>query len=90
MPLLAQAAGAGAAAINMTSVERLDTFGAWLLERLVRDITTAGRGVDVVGLPARYDDLVQDAQPGQSQAARAAAGGSGRQRRQDPAPRARR
>jgi phospholipid/cholesterol/gamma-HCH transport system permease protein len=56
-----QAAGVQAAAINMAGVERLDTFGAWLLERLVRGITAAGRGVDIVGLAARYDDLVRDA-----------------------------
>ncbi|HVG51154.1 MAG TPA: ABC transporter permease [Xanthobacteraceae bacterium] len=56
-----QATGASAAAINMSDVERLDTFGAWLLERLVRGITTAGRGVDIVGLATRYDDLVRDA-----------------------------
>jgi len=48
-------------AINMSNVERLDTFGAWLLERLVRDFTSTGRGIDVVGLPARYGSLIREA-----------------------------
>jgi phospholipid/cholesterol/gamma-HCH transport system permease protein len=48
-------------AINMSKVERLDTFGAWLLERLVRDFTSTGRGIDVVGLPARYSTLINEA-----------------------------
>ena len=56
-----QAQAVKSVAINMSNVERLDTFGAWLLERLVRDFTNAGRGIDVVGLPARYNDLVQGA-----------------------------
>jgi phospholipid/cholesterol/gamma-HCH transport system permease protein len=48
-------------AINMAKVERLDTFGAWLLERLVRDFSAHGRTIDVVGLPARYETLVHEA-----------------------------
>ena len=47
--------------IDMAKVERLDTFGAWLLERLVRDFTADGREIDVVGLPPRYNDLVHEA-----------------------------
>ena len=47
---------------GLTKVERLDTFGAWLLERLVRDFNSSGQGIDVVGLPARYNDLVHEAQ----------------------------
>ncbi len=47
--------------IDMAQVERLDTFGAWLLERLVRDFAVAGREIDVVGLPPRYKDLVHEA-----------------------------
>jgi phospholipid/cholesterol/gamma-HCH transport system permease protein len=56
-------------AINMTGIERLDTFGAWLLERLVRNFTGTGRGVEILGLPDRYKDLVNEA----SHANRAAA-----------------
>ena len=47
--------------VDMARVERLDTFGAWLLERLVRDFTADGREIDVVGLPPRYNDLVHEA-----------------------------
>jgi phospholipid/cholesterol/gamma-HCH transport system permease protein len=57
-----QAKAAKSVAINMAAVERLDTFGAWLLERLVRDFTSAGQKIDVVGLPPRYNDLVHEAQ----------------------------
>ena len=67
---MAQAPAVRAAAINMTQVERLDTFGAWLLERLVRDFSAAGRDIDVVGLPARYNELVHEAQPGQPASSR--------------------
>ncbi len=59
---VAQAKSVKSVAINMANVERLDTFGAWLLERLVRDFSTDGRGIDVVGLPPRYNDLVHEAQ----------------------------
>jgi len=49
-------------AINMANIERLDTFGAWLLERLVREFNEHGRKLEVVGLPSRYNDLVHEAQ----------------------------
>ena len=47
--------------INMAGVERLDTFGAWLLERLIRSIGGEGRGINVVGLPAHYRGLIEEA-----------------------------
>jgi len=52
--------GAGAD-IDMTRVERLDTFGAWLLERLVRGLAAAGGEARVVGLPDHYGGLVRQA-----------------------------
>jgi phospholipid/cholesterol/gamma-HCH transport system permease protein len=58
---VAEGGGAKSVAIDMAGVERLDTFGAWLLERLVRTFTDTGRGTDVIGLPARYSTLVQEA-----------------------------
>lgn len=58
---VAQAEGVNSVAINMANVERLDTFGAWLLERLARAVSDAGRGVDIVELPARYCTLVKEA-----------------------------
>jgi phospholipid/cholesterol/gamma-HCH transport system permease protein len=47
--------------IHMGEVERLDTFGAWLLERLIRSFTTGGAEAKVVGLPDRYRGLVTEA-----------------------------
>ena len=48
--------------IDMRGVERLDTFGAWLLERLTRALAAAGGEARVVGLPDRYRGLVLQAQ----------------------------
>ncbi len=47
--------------IDMARVERLDTFGAWLLERLVRGLAAAGGEARVVGLAERYRALVTKA-----------------------------
>jgi phospholipid/cholesterol/gamma-HCH transport system permease protein len=44
--------------IDMRGVERLDTFGAWLLERLVRIWTERGCETKVVGLPEDYRGLI--------------------------------
>jgi phospholipid/cholesterol/gamma-HCH transport system permease protein len=46
--------------IDMTHVERLDTFGAWLLERLVRSFSTRGAKAEVVGLPEKYRALMDE------------------------------
>jgi phospholipid/cholesterol/gamma-HCH transport system permease protein len=46
--------------IDMTRVERLDTFGAWLLERLVRSFSASGASTDVVGLPEKYRALMDE------------------------------
>ncbi|HUI94196.1 MAG TPA: MlaE family lipid ABC transporter permease subunit [Xanthobacteraceae bacterium] len=48
--------------IDMGGVERLDTFGAWLLERLMRALAAAGGEARVVSLPDRYRGLVLQAQ----------------------------
>ena len=48
-------------AIDMGAVERLDTFGAWLLERLVRSFSTRGCATEITGLKqddrALFDEL---------------------------------
>jgi len=44
--------------IDMARVERLDTFGAWLLERLVRAFSARGCATKVEGLKADYCSLV--------------------------------
>jgi phospholipid/cholesterol/gamma-HCH transport system permease protein len=47
--------------LDMGGVENLDTFGAWLLERLLRGFAEGGRGITVVGLPDRYRGLIKEA-----------------------------
>ena len=47
--------------IDMGRVERLDTFGAWLLERLVRGFSAGGKDAKVIGLPEHYRGLVEQA-----------------------------
>ena len=47
--------------LNMAGVENLDTFGAWLLERLLRDCTEAGQGISVSGLPERFRGIIKEA-----------------------------
>jgi phospholipid/cholesterol/gamma-HCH transport system permease protein len=44
----------------MKGVERLDTFGAWLLERLVRAFTARGCETNVSGLKDDYRALIDD------------------------------
>ena len=46
-------------AIDMGGVAELDTFGAWILERLMRGDGRA-RQVSLVKLPERFKDLVED------------------------------
>lgn len=47
----ADAAKAKSVSIDMRDVAELDTFGAWLLERLARQGSVSGRAPQVVGLP---------------------------------------
>jgi phospholipid/cholesterol/gamma-HCH transport system permease protein len=46
--------------IDMAKVERLDTFGAWLLERLVRAFSARGCATQVDGLNADFRSLVDE------------------------------
>jgi phospholipid/cholesterol/gamma-HCH transport system permease protein len=48
----------GAGSIDLRAVEALDTFGAWLLERLIRDRRAHGDDIQIVGLPERYSGLI--------------------------------
>jgi len=54
-PLSVRAVG-----IDMSRVERLDTFGAWLLERLVRAFRAAGCEIKIVGLSDHYQGLIEE------------------------------
>jgi phospholipid/cholesterol/gamma-HCH transport system permease protein len=46
--------------IDMGRVERLDTFGAWLLERLVRTFSARGCETKITGLKQDYRALVDE------------------------------
>jgi phospholipid/cholesterol/gamma-HCH transport system permease protein len=50
--------GHGDASIDMHKVEAFDTYGAWLLERLVRERRARGGETTIVDLPEHYRDLV--------------------------------
>jgi phospholipid/cholesterol/gamma-HCH transport system permease protein len=59
---VAQGASAARIELNMAGVENIDTYGAWLLERLVRGFAEADRRLTVVGLPERFRGLINEAQ----------------------------
>ena len=46
--------------IDMRSVDKLDTFGAWVLERLSRRWSAIGAPVQFVGLPEHYRGLLDE------------------------------
>ena len=46
--------------IDMAGVDRLDTFGAWLLQRLVRDFSARGAETKVTGLKDDYRQLMDE------------------------------
>jgi phospholipid/cholesterol/gamma-HCH transport system permease protein len=47
-------------AIDMGKVDQLDTFGAWLLERLVRTFSAHGADTEVIGLKEDYRALMNE------------------------------
>ncbi|HEY7999951.1 MAG: ABC transporter permease [Pseudolabrys sp.] len=46
--------------IDMAAVDQLDTFGAWLLERLTRDFSARGCATQVTGLKDDYRALMEE------------------------------
>jgi phospholipid/cholesterol/gamma-HCH transport system permease protein len=54
------AAQAKTVVIEVAGVEELDTLGAWLLERLARTYTQAGRQPQLIGMANRYRGLVDE------------------------------
>jgi phospholipid/cholesterol/gamma-HCH transport system permease protein len=46
--------------IDMAAVRQLDTFGAWLLERLLRSWKERGCATQVLGLDARFSVLIDE------------------------------
>ena len=63
-PLIDEAATLEAAVrnvtIDMAGVDRLDTFGGWLLERLARAWHTRGCATTIAGLSPRYHALLRE------------------------------
>jgi phospholipid/cholesterol/gamma-HCH transport system permease protein len=51
---------AGSLKIDMRDVDKLDTFGAWVLERLSRRWSGVGAPVQFVGLPEHYRGLLDE------------------------------
>jgi phospholipid/cholesterol/gamma-HCH transport system permease protein len=51
-------------AINITRIDYLDTYGAWLIERALRNWTTQGRDVRLVGLREDYRGLFEKVHAG--------------------------
>jgi phospholipid/cholesterol/gamma-HCH transport system permease protein len=52
--------GVRSVAIDMHQVRELDTYGAWLLERLVRSRLERGQETRIVGLPEHYRGLLEE------------------------------
>jgi phospholipid/cholesterol/gamma-HCH transport system permease protein len=46
--------------IDVSQVSRLDTFGAWLIERLRRSLSQSGAEAQIAGLSANYSSLVNE------------------------------
>src|ERR1700716_550799 len=46
--------------IDVSQVSKLDTFGAWLIERLGRSLTQGGVEAKIAGLSANYSTLVDE------------------------------
>src|SRR6266704_2383653 len=46
--------------IDVSQVSKLDTFGAWLIERLRRSLTQGGAEAKIAGLSANYSSLVDE------------------------------
>jgi phospholipid/cholesterol/gamma-HCH transport system permease protein len=49
-------------ALDLAKVERLDTFGAWLMERLLRSFSARGCETSLVGVAENYRDLIGELQ----------------------------
>ena len=58
---VAQGGSVARVELDMAGVENIDTFGAWLLERLLRGFAEADRRITVVGLPERFRGLINEA-----------------------------
>jgi len=55
-------ASVSSVAIDMRDVRELDTYGAWLLERLIRERAARGQETRIIGLPEHYRGLIEEVQ----------------------------
>ncbi|MGE0338785.1 MAG: MlaE family lipid ABC transporter permease subunit [Xanthobacteraceae bacterium] len=53
---------AASVAIDVSHIEQLDTSGAWLIERMRRDLEAKGAAAEIVGLNPRYRILLDEVQ----------------------------
>ena len=51
---------AGIVKVDMAGVRELDTLGAWLLERMSRRATSAGRRAEIIGVADNYAGLIDE------------------------------
>jgi len=58
----AQNGGVGTVSIDLAAVAALDTYGAWLLERLVREFRGSTAEARITGLPQRFQELYEQVQ----------------------------
>ena len=54
------AGGPSNISIDVSQVSKLDTFGAWLIERLRRSLTQGGMETKIAGLSVNYASLVEE------------------------------
>jgi phospholipid/cholesterol/gamma-HCH transport system permease protein len=72
----AEASKASQASIDMRNVGAFDTFGAWLLERLIRERALAGQQTGIVGLRDEFQGLLRDVgEVNRQESAKKSAGG---------------
>lgn len=62
LPKVAAPEGSDPVAMDLSGVDRLDTAGAWLLERVRRRFAAGGRDVSFVRVPDAFAELVEDMQ----------------------------
>src|ERR1700722_3024398 len=55
-----QVAGAPQVFLDISKVDALDAFGAWLLERLVRRPDRNGKKAELTGVSPRYHGLIEE------------------------------
>jgi phospholipid/cholesterol/gamma-HCH transport system permease protein len=72
----AEVGGKRGLSIDATGVREIDTFGAWLLERLVRGAAANGIAAEIEGLPAHYRGLLEEVRQANRTPAAPAAGGN--------------